>query len=96
MADLTKDKPLDKSAHQQIGDDKGEGGQRDIKTDSVETSHAGSKDGPSPPEPGGHEGSAMFPPEDKTKAGENPGQRQQGDEDLDEDSKSTIDNQGLK
>jgi hypothetical protein len=96
MADLTKDKPLDKSAHQQIGDDKGEGGQRDIKTDSVETSQAGARDAPSPAGPGGHEGSAPLLPEDKASAGETPGQRQQGDEDLDEDSKSTIDNQGLK
>ncbi len=96
MADLTKDKPLDKSAHHQIGDDKGEGGQRDIKTDSVETSQAGVKDAPSPVGPGGNEGSVPVRPEDKASAGENAGQRQQGDEDLDEDSKSNIDNQGLK
>jgi hypothetical protein len=30
----------DKSAFQQLGDDKGEGGQQDIRTDSVETSQA--------------------------------------------------------
>ncbi len=30
----------DKSAFQQLGDDKGEGGQQDIRTDSAETSQA--------------------------------------------------------
>ena len=30
----------DKSAFQQLGDDKGEGGQQDIRTDSTETSQA--------------------------------------------------------
>ncbi len=33
-----EEKGTDKSAFQQIGDDKGEGGQQDIKTDSTETS----------------------------------------------------------
>ena len=48
MTDETKTpaKPLgktDESIHHEIGDDKGEGGQKDIKTDSVETSHAADK-----------------------------------------------------
>ena len=96
MADLTQDKPLDKSVHHQIGDDRGEGGQRDIKTDSVATSQAGVMDGPSPAGPSGNEGSAPSGPEDKAPAVENSGQRQQGDEDLDEDAKSTMDSQGMK
>ena len=95
MADLTEDKPLDESVHHQIGDDKGEGGQRDIKTDSVATSQAGVMDAPSPAEPGGNEGSAPSGPEDNAPAVDSD-QRQQGDEDLDEDSKSTIDSQGMK
>lgn len=33
----------DPSAHHEIGDDKGEGGEKDIKTDSVEASHTGDK-----------------------------------------------------
>ena len=83
MGDQTK--PLDKTAHHEIGDDKGEGGQADIKTDSVETSVAGTKDPPTPAGLGGAEGSAPARPGDKDSAGENPGQRQQGDEDLDAD-----------
>lgn len=44
MTDSAK-KPdkLDETIHHEIGDDKGEGGQKDIKTDSVETSHAADK-----------------------------------------------------
>ena len=37
----SKPKPLDEESHHEIGDDKGEGGQKDIRTDRVETSHAG-------------------------------------------------------
>jgi predicted RNase H-related nuclease YkuK (DUF458 family) len=33
----------DEAVHHEIGDDKGEGGQKDIKTDSVEASHAADK-----------------------------------------------------
>lgn len=66
----------DKSAFQQLGDDKGEGGQQDIRTDSVETSQA-------KPELAGAEGGEDF---GKQQGGQDFGQgKQQGGQDLGQD-----------
>jgi hypothetical protein len=59
----------DKSAFQQLGDDKGEGGQQDIKTDSTSTAQA-------KPELTGAEAGA----EGKQQAGEEFGQGKQPDQ----------------
>ena len=83
MSDLRKEQ---KSDLQQVGDDKGEGSQRDIPTDRVETSHDQLPAvQASPEEPAG-----------APEAPAQPKERQQGDRDLGADSKSTIDSQGMK
>jgi hypothetical protein len=84
----------DKSAFQQIGDDKGEGGQQDIKTDSVETSQAGDRFVQEPPaEKGALAEAAERDPTGESEesalagSGKPKSHRQQGDEDLDADRK---------
>jgi hypothetical protein len=82
MSNVRRDQ---QDALQQLGDDKGEGTQRDIPTDRIETSHDSDP-------------AALPGQEDRIGTPAAPAQpeRQQGDRDLGSDSKSTIDNQGLQ
>ena len=96
MGDDTK--PLDKTAHHELGDDRGEGGERDIKAENIDIGIGGTPDGPGEEELG--QGAGLEFGEDKrpTAGGQQQFQkkvqRQQGDQDLDDEGK--VDSQGMR
>ena len=100
MGDDTR--PLDKTAHHELGDDRGEGGERDIRTDKIEIGIGGTPDGPGEEELG--QGAGLEFSEDRRSAAaggqqqlQKKIQRQQGDQDLDDDEgRDRIDNQGMR
>jgi hypothetical protein len=96
MDEIRDKEPADKSAFQEIGDDKGEGGQQDIRTDRLEgdPGTAQSEFVQEPPAEKGAlaEAAERGPTGESAEsapagAGKPKGHRQQGDEDLDADRK---------